>query len=141
MARDRSHKHTLLTCDPPAHTRYKKLAIKAFTYKRVEQMASYVDTVVNELVDGLVDQGACEFKTAFADNLPSIVIADIVGVDRAMLPQWHIWLHNSIRRFDLDRLTREERVQSARLAMDMNAFMLAQIHDKRANPGEDIISD
>ena len=29
---------TMLTADPPAHTRYKKLAMQAFTYKRVEQM-------------------------------------------------------------------------------------------------------
>ena len=67
---------TLLTCDPPAHNRYKKLAIKAFTYKRVEQMAAYVEKVVNGLIDSLVDAGTCEFKTAdFFTLLPVIITA------------------------------------------------------------------
>lgn len=138
---DRSRTPTLLTCDPPAHTRYKKLAIKAFTYKRVEQMGAYVEQVVNELIDTFVDAGACEFKTAFADNLPSILIADAVGVDRAMLPQWHAWLQSSIRRFDLHRLTREERIETAGQVKALNDFMRAQIRQKRAEPGDDIISD
>src|SRR5579859_3423466 len=34
--------HTMLTADPPAHTRYRKLGMKAFTYKRVEQLGAYV---------------------------------------------------------------------------------------------------
>lgn len=110
---DRSRKPTLLTCDPPAHTRYKKLAIKGFAFKRVEQMAAYVDQVVSELIDGFVEVGACEFKTPFADNLPSILIADAVGVDRTMLPQWHQWLQSSVRRFDLHLLSREERIETA----------------------------
>jgi len=141
MANDRSQKPTLLTCDPPAHNRYKKLAIKAFTYKRVEQMAPYIETVVDEVIDGFIDHGACEFKTAFGDMLPSILIADSVGVDRSMLPQWHRWLHNSIRRFDLHLMSRDERIESARLALDLNNYMLAQIQEKRRNPGDDIISD
>ena len=141
MKSDRNQRPTLLTRDPPAHTRYKKLAIKGFTHKRVEQMSSYVAAVVDELIDTFIDQGRCEFKTAFADNLPSILIADAVGVDRSMLPQWHKWLHNSIKRFDLHRLTKEERIESAKLAMELNEYMLQQIHQKRANPGEDVLSD
>src|SRR5579863_269216 len=41
--------HTMLTADPPAHTRYKKLAMQAFTYKRVEQMGAYMARVTNQL--------------------------------------------------------------------------------------------
>ena len=65
--------NTMLTADPPVHTRYRKLAMKAFTHKRVEEMGAYVATVANELIDGFIDAGQCEFKSAFANQLPMIV--------------------------------------------------------------------
>jgi cytochrome P450 len=141
MADERARIPTLLTRDPPAHTRYKKLAMKGFTYKRVQQMGPYIEQVVNQLIDGFIGSGACEFKTAFADNLPSILIADAVAVDRTMLPQWHIWLRNAVRRFDLKSMSDAERISSARVAKQMYDFLRAQIAAKRAQPGDDIISD
>jgi len=141
MRQDRGARPTLLTCDPPAHTRYKKLAIKAFTHKRVEQMEGYVGEVVDGLINGFAAAGRCEFKSAFADNLPSIIIADAVGVERDLVPSFHRWLHSSIKRFDLDRLSREERIATARDVQELGRFMLAQIQAKRIDPGGDIISD
>ncbi|HEV2651724.1 MAG TPA: hypothetical protein VGU69_10730, partial [Rhizomicrobium sp.] len=76
-------KNTMLTADPPDHTRYRKLAMKAFTMKRVDGMSDYVREVTNALIDRFIADGTCEFKSAFANLLPMTVIADSLGVPRS----------------------------------------------------------
>eukprot|EP01035_Chromulina_nebulosa_P039729 gene39729-53712_t len=83
--------NTMLTADPPVHTRFRKLAMKAFTHKRVEVMGAYVATVANELIDSFIADGKCEFKSAFANHLPMIVIADSLGAPRGDMDRFHRW--------------------------------------------------
>ena len=83
--------NTMLTADPPVHTRFRKLAMKAFTHKRVEEMGAYVAKVANELIDGFIAEGRCEFKAAFANQLPMIVIADSLGAPRSDMDLFHRW--------------------------------------------------
>ena len=61
---------TMLTADPPVHTRFRKLGGKAFTFKRVEQMGDYVAKVTNDLIDTFIDDGACEFKSSLRQSPP-----------------------------------------------------------------------
>jgi cytochrome P450 len=133
--------HTMLTADPPAHTRYKKLAMQAFTYKRVEQMGAYMARVTNTLIDGFIGQGRCEFKRAFADMLPSIVIADQFGVPHEDLEQFHIWLLAQIVRLSGTMATKGARLEAARKQIELQNYMLDKIADRRAHRADDLISD
>jgi cytochrome P450 len=133
--------HTMLTADPPAHTRYKKLAMQAFTYKRVETMGAYMAKVANDLIDGFIGDGRCEFKRAFADMLPSIVIADQFGVPREDLDQFHIWLLAQIVRLSGSMATKEARLAAARQQLELQNYMLEKIADRRRRLADDLISD
>ena len=44
---------TLLTNDPPSHTRFRNLVNKAFTPKRVSQMEGEIRLIAEDLVDAL----------------------------------------------------------------------------------------
>ena len=81
---------TMLTADPPEHTRYRKLAMKAFSYKRVLQMTEYVGDLTHELIDRM-PEGECEFKTGFANKLPMYVISDALGVPREKFDVFEEW--------------------------------------------------
>lgn len=131
---------TMLTADPPVHTRYRKLAMKAFTYKRVEKMSAYVAEVANQLIDGFIDQGQCEFKTAFANHLPMTVIADSLGVPRADMDKFRRWSDAFVVQLGgvSDRETRQE---AARRINEFQRYFIDIIEAKRANPGDDVISD
>ena len=131
---------TMLTADPPAHTRYRKLSAKAFTHKRVEQMGAYVAKVTNDLIDSFVDQGACEFKSAFANHLPMIVIADSLGVPRSDMDRFHRWSDAFV--VQLGGVSdRETRLEAARRIVEFQRYFIDRIEEKRANPTEDVISD
>lgn len=131
---------TMLTADPPSHSRYKRLAMKAFPHTRVAQMESYIAETVHRLIDGFVGTGAVEFKTGFADYLPSFVIADALGVPRGDVPLFHDWLRAGIARL-AGNAGPAERIDSARKEIELQNYVLAAIAEWRENQRDDVISD
>lgn len=132
-------KNTMLTADPPAHTRYRKLAMKAFTYKRVEGMGDYVAQVANNLIDTFVKDGHCEFKTAFANLLPMTVIADALGVPRADMDRFRLWSDAFVVQLGgvSDKATR---LDAAKKIVEFQRYFIDKIEEKRTNPADDVIS-
>lgn len=132
--------NTMLTADPPAHTRYRKLAGKAFTFKRVEGMGDYVAQVTNDLIDTFIGAGACEFKSAFANHLPMIMIADALGVPRSDMDRFHRWSDAFV--VQLGGISdKPARLDAARKIVEFQRYFVDKIEEKRAKPAEDIISD
>lgn len=132
--------NTMLTADPPAHTRYRKLGMKAFTHKRVEQMGRYVAQVTNTLIDGFIRSGRCEFKSAFANHLPMTVIADALGAPREDMDLFHRWSNAFIVQLGgvSDRKTR---LEATRRIVEFQRYFIERIEEKRTHPTEDVISD
>ncbi len=140
MAKGYPVTNTLLTADPPAHTRYRKLVSKAFTFKRVEGMADYIAKVTNELIDTIADKGACEFKSEFANHLPMTVIADALGVPRSDMETFHLWSDAFVAQLG-GISDKPARLDAAQKVVDFQRYFVAKIEEKRANPTDDIISD
>ena len=46
----------LVIADPPLHTFHRSLLDKVFTLKRVRQMEVYLESVVDEMIDGFIDR-------------------------------------------------------------------------------------
>ena len=131
--------NTMLTADPPDHTRYRKLAMQAFTHKRVEGMVDYVAKVTNDLIDAFIDEGRCEFKSAFANHLPMTVIADALGVPRADMDRFHRWSDAFV--VQLGGVSdRQTRLEAARRIVEFQRYFIDRIEEKRANPTDDVIS-
>ena len=65
--------------DPPAQTRYRKLLDPLFSRKRSLQLEPEVRRQANALIDGFIDDGACDFNRAFAIPLPCAVFLSLLG--------------------------------------------------------------
>ncbi|MDP9083739.1 MAG: cytochrome P450 [Pseudomonadota bacterium] len=130
---------TMLTADPPDHTRYKKLSMMAFTFKRVNAMAGYIAEITNMLIDRL-PKGGCEFKSAFANHLPMIVIADALGVPREDMERFHRWSDAFIVQFGgvSDKPTR---LDAIRKIIEFQKYFIERIEERRSDPRDDIVSD
>jgi cytochrome P450 len=132
--------NTMLTADPPAHTRYRKLAAKAFTFKRVEGMGDYVAQVTNALIDTFAGDGRCEFKSAFANHLPMTIIADSLGVPRSDMDRFHQWSDAFV--VQLGGVSdKAARIDAAEKIVAFQRYFVDKIEEKRAAPTDDIISD
>ncbi|OIJ68073.1 cytochrome P450 family protein [Streptomyces mangrovisoli] len=69
------------------HRRLRRLVTKAFTARRIAQLRPRIEEITAGLLDGLEAEarragGAVEFRTAFAQRLPTAVLAELFGVPR-----------------------------------------------------------
>lgn len=83
--------HTMLACDPPRHTRLRKLVTKAFTTGAVKELRPFIARVTDELLDQWPADGPFDFVAGLAVPLPVSVICELLGVpeaDRADVRRW-----------------------------------------------------
>jgi pimeloyl-[acyl-carrier protein] synthase len=81
----------MLFLDPPAHTRIRSLAAAAFTPQRVEALQSHIRDIANNLLAKVKPNGRMDVISDFAEPLPSIVTAEMLGLpvaDHRQLKSW-----------------------------------------------------
>ncbi|MCA1185094.1 MULTISPECIES: cytochrome P450 [unclassified Saccharopolyspora] len=82
----------ILSMDPPEHSRLRRLVMKAFTQRRVEQLRPRVQEIADGFVDAMLAAGPpADLVADFALPLPITVICELLGVpyaDRGDFRQW-----------------------------------------------------
>lgn len=82
---------SILTSDPPDHTRLRRLVSRAFTARRIQDLRPRVELVTDELLDrlpGHAEDGVVDLIEHFAYPLPITVICELVGIDEADRGLW-----------------------------------------------------
>jgi cytochrome P450 len=88
--------------DPPAQTRYRKLLDPHFSRRKMEALAPALRRHANQLIDAFIDEGACEFDSAFAIPLPCTAFLDLLGLPASDLDLF-LQLKDGIIRPNKDR--------------------------------------
>jgi len=131
---------TMLTQDPPVHRRYRGLVNQAFTARRVATLDPYIEKLCNDLIDGFIDKGECDFVEAFAERVPLTVIADQLGVPLSDYELFKSWSDAFVAQ--LSRMaTPDEEVEAAKLILDYQMYFAKKLEERREDPQDDIISD
>jgi cytochrome P450 len=73
------HEH-MVTMDPPDHTRERGLLMRLITPKRLKDNEAFVWRLADEQLDEFINDGRCEFITAFTQPFAMLVVADLLGV-------------------------------------------------------------
>ena len=76
----RQFRTSMLSLDPPGHTRLRRLVSGAFTPRRVAELRPFIDSTVTRLLDEFPSDAGTDFITAFAFPLPIAVIGELLGV-------------------------------------------------------------
>jgi len=130
---------TLVSNDPPSHTRYRKLVDRAFTAGRVRKMESYIEQVTNEQIDLFIDQGSVEIMRGLAIPLPVYVIADQLGIPRSMRDRFKEWSDAAVEPLGM-LVTPERHIECAKLVVEMQHYLADVAEDRRKNPQDDMIT-
>ena len=126
---------TILGMDPPEHTRLRKLVMRAFTARRVEQLRPRVVALVDHLLDDLATRPRpVDLVEHFSLPLPVNVICELLGVPATDLPTFHAWSDTLMG--DLHRDPAEMQVALGQLA----GYFTTLIAAKRAEPADDLMS-
>jgi cytochrome P450 len=132
--------NTLLTADPPVHTRFRKLVNLAFSMKRVDAIEAHMRDIVVQLIESFADRGKCEFVRDFAIPLPVQMIAEQIGIDRADFATVKRWSDAFADRLG-GMIPKERELECAREVVEFQHAMKAQIEERRAAPKDDLLSD
>ncbi|MFC4908213.1 cytochrome P450 family protein [Actinomadura gamaensis] len=126
---------SLLASDPPDHSRMRGIVAKAFTARRVAELAPRVREIVDELLDAFAADGEGDLVEGLALPLPIAVICELLGVPfaRERFRYWSVGLAMP----PADGATLE-RADAARA--EMIEFFTEQMALKRAEPGDDLLS-
>lgn len=130
---------TLLTADHPVHTRNRKLVNLAFSAPRVNAIESDMRAKAIELIEAMADKGECEFAEEFAIPLPVAMIAQQIGLDNDP-KQVKYWSDAAVDRFS-QMVDRERQLECARAFVEYQKYMKSKIEDRRANGGDDLLTD
>ena len=131
---------TLLTVDPPEHTRYRKLVSRAFTSRAIADLEPFIRSRTNELIDRFLPTGRCEFVEEFAVPLPVAVIARALNVPGDRLKDFKRWSDDAIAGTGRE-LTVDEQVECEKSIIEFQHYFAEQLDQRRAEPREDILTN
>ena len=125
----------MLMMDPPEHTIYRKLISREFTQGPVREYSQRIEQLATDIVDAVIDRGECEFVSEVAGEMPSFVIADLMGIplsDGRELYKLTEIIHSAPE-------TQAENA-AANAVRKMFEYGQEVIDTKRAKPSEDLAS-
>ena len=125
----------MLMMDPPEHTAFRKLIRSEFTEPSARLRQRRIQQLARQIVDAVIDRGECDFVDQIAGEMPSFVIAELMG-----LP-----LEDGRELYKLTEVihTAPEALPPGAggpAVMKMFEYGSRVIAEKRARPGDDLAS-
>jgi cytochrome P450 PksS len=127
---------TILDTDFEEHARLRGLIHLAFTPRRIEQMRARVQSLANTLLGAAERPGQMDLIHDYALQIPLTIISEILGIPEKDRERFHRWTKLLIN------LSANQ--NGVLLGIPQLMFMLRYlrrlVQQRRANPGDDLIS-
>ena len=130
----------MITSDPPAHTRLRKLANKGFMPGLVRNLAPRVGAIAMELIESIRGKREFDFMRDFSAAFPVLVIAEMLGIEPERRVDFKRWADDIISASNRATATEEDRQRIRQSVDDARAYFEATIARRRQAQGDDIIS-
>jgi cytochrome P450 len=131
----------MLFLDPPAHTRIRGIASKAFAPRRIEKLRIHIQEIANNLLDTVQTSPSMDIIADFAYPLPAIVTAEMLGVSISDWKQLTIWSADFAQVLGNFQHNPERAAQVIQSLEEMIAYFRAAIEDHRNHTYDDLIND
>ncbi|WP_328548990.1 cytochrome P450 [Streptomyces platensis] len=123
------------------HSVRRALVAPAFRGRELrEKFLPVIERNARELIDTFRDAEETDLVARFATRFPINVIVDMLGLDRADHDRFHDW-YGSVVGF-LANLAQDPEIAEAgrRAGRELADYLLPVIHERRAAPGDDLLS-
>jgi cytochrome P450 len=131
---------TMLSQDPPAHTRMRTLVNKAFTPRVVERIRPHIHEIANELLDAVPEPGRLDVIADLAVPLPVIVIAEVLGVPAADRVRFKGWSSDIAGTLGGPFQPQDALERALRSSNEIAEYFRDQIAQRRREPRDDLLS-
>ena len=129
---------TMLTLDPPDHTRLRALVNKAFTSRAIDAMEAHIRATTAALLDE-VDATGFDLMSTLAQPLPVVVVAGMLGVPAEDRDRFRLWSDRRARLLE-PTVSARERAVAMQAARDFDGYFRPIIAERRVEPRDDILS-
>ena len=130
----------MLFLDPPQHSRVRGLAAVAFTPRRVKRLRDHIEEIADSLIDALSSREEMEVMEDFANPLPAIVTAEMLGVpidDHRRLKDWSEDFAEMLGNFQHNP---GRAAKVARSLQEMTAYFQEAVRRQATHPTEGLVN-
>lgn len=124
----------LLYMDQPMHSNFRKMLVREFSAKRVNELCPDIEKIVDQRIDAMIEAGGpLDLIEYFCLPVPSMTTCQLMGVpwdNHAAFEQWSA---------TLTQIGGDPEVFATTLA-EYNDYMDRVVREKAENPGSDILS-
>lgn len=134
--------HSMLELEGDRHRRLRGLVLRAFTSRRIKELAPEITQTCHDLIDAFAvsqtDEGFDLLK-AYATPLPIRIISKLLGVPQDMGDQLLAW-SNAMVAVYTPNCTIETQIAASDAASAFSGFMRSYIDKRRLSPADDLIT-
>jgi cytochrome P450 len=131
---------SMLLMDEPNHKRLRSLVSKPFMPSAVERWRPRTQQVVTRILDG-INESEFDLIKDFANPIPTVVIAELLGIDASHHDNFKIWSDQSVKTA-FSPFPDSEDLKVAEIAQQkLDDFFLKEIEVRRKNLGDDLLSE
>jgi pimeloyl-[acyl-carrier protein] synthase len=129
----------MMFMDGAMHSRLRSICSAAFTPRRVEGLRAAIESIADELIDKFIAAGHVDLIAEFANPLPAIVTAKLLGVPVEDHEQLHAWV------LDLAEVLGNFQHHPDRVAEivgsleDLKSYVAARMEEQRSRPNNGLI--
>ena len=132
--------NTMLSADPPEHTRLRGLVSKAFTPRRIEEMRPHIQEIVDALLDDVQDREEFDLIEHLSYPLPVIVIAEMLGIPPENRAEFKRWSNDLVATMSGPGTTPDALERARSSGLEMADYFKGVIAERRKEPRDDLLS-
>ena len=131
---------TLSNADPPAHTRYRSVIMRALSPRRMAKLEPVIQQRCRSLIDAIRPEHHAEIISALCHPLPAATIFALIGFPESDAEQIKAWCQDKIE-VNWGRPSKDQQIRSAHSMIAFLAHCRDLVRSRRAGPADDLISD
>ncbi|MBI1376402.1 MAG: cytochrome P450 [Frankiales bacterium] len=137
------HEDALLENEPPKHTRLKALVAKAFARGHIERRRDRIREMCTTLLDSAEerarDTGTFDVIADYAEPLPVLVIADLLGFPESDVALLRPWSQAIVKMYEYDRTPEDDR-RAEQACREFAAYVDELADARRREPRDDLVT-
>ncbi|WP_329182107.1 cytochrome P450 (plasmid) [Streptomyces decoyicus] len=123
----------MLYCDPPRHTRLRKIAMRALSSSTIREFTPRIEQIAASLLDAMAGQEPVDLLRAYAYPFSVSVICELIGIRASDRNEFQDWLTTQVSTADV--------AEKYAAAANFEEYVHRLCEERRGTGGSDLISE
>lgn len=131
---------SMISQDPPGHTRLRSRVAADFTPKRVAALERSIRRIVDERLHAAMDKGTFDLIEDLALPVPVLVICELLGIPESDRPELAHWSHEFIDSSGLGTAGTDNASRNQAANMALERYFVGFVQARQVEPDDGLVS-